>query len=625
MAGAPFDDDYLPNEYNPSSSGGTGAKFSEDVRDNFAKLKLNDKEKDVNSRIFQSRRKISSAHPRIPPMRYEYLVFTKTEDWRVADMVQITAPQDELERKVAKGKKTHSVLEAMKKMSSERRAQITRLLSEKNLAKKHGDAEWQCVFIDSPSPRTKTVNGKTVREHLRMDVIIAQHILFDEVKASSPGRSMSFIGRRSDINEPLRPEEKATEKSKAKPYQAGKEAKSGKEEREDPLDRDRLFNEDGRPLDKNGPIPEYLPQQVPQEVPQQLPQQLPQHLPQHLPQQLPQQLPHHLPFNQGMGQPFGPQRGQHVGSSQPTGPAVNPVFGDPFAHPAPTSKLPHNIEILNDPLPPPNGANGVFPVHNLPPHEQGNMHPYPPPPQFQHPHVDNIHKAEARLGKAPNHPIIIQEAPKGRHHHKQRSVYDDSSRDSDDEGILSEDDERSSHTSYGDDHEKLPHRGSLAPQGRYSVKKGEKPQREHRRGSSYPIAPVRRIETPRRESRYTAGRERVETVVAGPTRPTRPTSHNSSREHREHIRYEQPRRLEYEARSPRLTPISNSSYSPPRRPPGLLYPHEMLDRERDDWERERRVEEYMRMDAIREREEAVRRREWELNDRELLDQSGGRL
>ncbi|KAF7502627.1 hypothetical protein GJ744_005421 [Endocarpon pusillum] len=553
MAGLPRDDNYL-DQFSP---------HFEDVRDDFARLGVNDKkEKD---RTFQSRPKVSSAHPSGTPMHYKYYVFTRTENWKVADKVEIIAPQEELERKVAKGKKTNSVLEAMKNMSGDRRAQINRLLAEKNLANEHGDAEWQCVLIESPSPRNRRVHGKIIREHLKMDVIIAQHILPDERKASSPRSSKSFVGKISDINEPLKPEGKSKEKSMDKPSQAGKEAKSGKEDYNDPFARVRLFNEEGRPLDKNGPIPEYLPQQIPQQQQQQLPQQIPQH---------------HF-FNQGMGQPGGPPRAQHVGPSQPTGPAANPVFGDPFSLPTPASKLPNGIEIMNDPHPPQNDASGIFPVQNLPPREQ--------------------------FGKSPNQPVIMQEPPKRGHHHKQGSVYDSSSRGSDDECFLFEDDERSSHTSYGDDHERLP------------VKKGEKAYREHRRGLSYPIEPPRRIEARRRESRYSGGREQVETIVP------RPRRRHSSRERCEQVRYVEPRRLEYGPRSPTLTPISNSSYSPPRRPPGLPYPDELLDRERDDRERERRAEEYMRMDALREREEAVRRRERELNDREFLDRSGVKL
>ncbi|ERF71531.1 hypothetical protein EPUS_00520 [Endocarpon pusillum Z07020] len=123
---------------------------SEDVRDNFAKLGVNDKrEKDVNFRTLQSRRKVSPAHTRATPMRYKYYVFTRTENWKVADKVEIIAPQEELERKVAKGKKSHSVLEAMKNMSPDRRAQIHRLLTEKNLANEHGDAVSGNAFLST--------------------------------------------------------------------------------------------------------------------------------------------------------------------------------------------------------------------------------------------------------------------------------------------------------------------------------------------------------------------------------------------------------------------------------------------------------------------------------------------
>ncbi|ERF72582.1 hypothetical protein EPUS_02864 [Endocarpon pusillum Z07020] len=90
-----------------------------------------------------------AAHTKGTPMRYKYYVFTKKEDWRVADKVEIIAPQEELERKVAEGRKTNSVLEAMKNMSADRRAQISRLLTEKNLANEHGDAVSGNAFLST--------------------------------------------------------------------------------------------------------------------------------------------------------------------------------------------------------------------------------------------------------------------------------------------------------------------------------------------------------------------------------------------------------------------------------------------------------------------------------------------
>ncbi len=601
MAGPPLDDGFFPGGHGPSSFGGTGAQFSpafDDVHDNFIKLEVSDKKKkDITSQASKSGRKASFVIS-----HYEFYVFTKQEDWTVADRVMIRAPQEELERTVARGKKTASVLEAMKKMSQDRRAQIDRLLEEKNHASEDGHAEWTCVFIHSPpSSRAKVVSGRRILEHPKMEIIIARRVPADEGKSSSPKGGKSFVGERSDINEPLKPEGKSKGKDMEKPSKASKEAKGGKDSHEDLFDRVRLFTEDGIPLDENGPVPGFP---------------------------VPQQLPQHLPFNQGiMGQPFGPPQGQPVDRFQPIPPVQNPVSGNPFPHPAPPTKLPHGIQIIDDQLPPQNGANGVLPAHSRPPHRQANVLPHPPPPHFQHPHMDKFNGAgagaEARFRQQPNQPIIMQNPPKGRHHHNQRSVHDDSSHESDEGSVFFEDDERSSHTSHGDDHEKFARRGSLAPHRRDSVKKGEKIYREHHRGPSYSIEPLRRNEAPRRESRYKGDRDRVETIVARPSR-----RRHSSRERREQVQYVQPpRRLEYEPRSPPLTPNSHSSYSPSRRLPSLLFPHEMLDHERDERERQRekQAEEYMHEKAVRDREEAVARRERELIDRELFERSGVRL
>lgn len=221
-----------------------------------------------------------------------------------------------------------------------------------------------------------------------------------------------------------------------------------------------------------------------------------------------------------------------------------------------------------------------------------------------------------------------------------------SSPESDDEISLFDDDERSSHTSYdNNDHQHHPQhekpvirRGSLVPHRRSSVNKRqhEPTYREHHRGSSYPTEAPRRLEEPRRrresresrESRYLTG-DRVETIIE-----RRPRRH-SSRDRRESLQYFQPpKRLEHQPRSPPLTPISNSSrsYSPhsSRRYSGLAplsFPHEWerereRERERDrdrDRETERRAEEYIHAQDFRAREEAVKRREREVRERDAWE------
>ncbi|KAF7502763.1 hypothetical protein GJ744_005180 [Endocarpon pusillum] len=137
------------------------------------------------------------------PKCYEYYQFTNLGDWRVAERCKTFVPQDKLHYVVTKFKKNASVVETIKKISPRRRAQIDRLLTEKNFVEWGADGQWHCVFIGSPTPRH--VSKKGIREHLKMDVIIAQHILPGIVKPTSPESSKSFLAEISDISEPLKP------------------------------------------------------------------------------------------------------------------------------------------------------------------------------------------------------------------------------------------------------------------------------------------------------------------------------------------------------------------------------------------------------------------------------------
>ena len=572
MGGPRFEESFLPRGHGPSSFGGTGAQFSphfEDVQHDFSKLEINEKMKmDGVTQRSKSTRRVSFNTTKGAPRHYEYYSFSKGDNWRVADRIKMPAPQDELEKAVAKGRKSNSVLETLKKMSPDRRAQIDRLLDQKNLAEDSKDAQWHCVFIDSPSLKVREVGGKRVIEHKKMDVIIAQHILPGRTKPTSGERAKSFVGERSDIREPIKFKDKS--KNKDRSSQGAKESKDGSDHREDPFDINRLFDEDGAPMGKHGPIPEYPP-------------------------------PQHQAFNHGMGQPFGPPQNQPAGTFQPNGPGDNQVFGDPFTQHGQGQNLPQGIQIISDPLPPQNGVNGIF-------HIDGNMHPHEQHPNSQHPHVDN--SGAGGPYKKQSRPVIIQDPPKSRRHYTKRWMNDDSSPDSDDESLLLDEDEISSHTSYGDDHEKLVPRGSLVPHRRSSGQRRGPTYREHHRGSSYPVEQPRRLEPSRRNRRYHD--DCFETIIA------RHPRRHSSRERREAIKYVQPKRLEYQSRSPPLSPISTSSYShsPSRRYSGFLHPHEI------ERESERLAEEYIREKDLRDREEWVRRTEKRQDDRDFFERSG---
>lgn len=577
-----MEEPFLSRGHGPSSFGGAGAQFPprfEDVPYDFSKLEISDKqEKDGAPQISKSTRTVSFNTTRGTPRRCEYYSFTKGDDWKVADRIKISAPQDELEKKVSKGKKSSSVLETLVKMSPDRRAQIDRLLDQKNATEESRDAQWHCVFIDSPGTKVKEVGGRRIREHKKMNVIVAQHLLSGRVNSTSEEEGKSFIGERSDISEPLKPKDR----SKDKHAKGGKESKNANHHRDDPFDRKRLFDDNGAPMDKYGPIPEYPPQH-----------------------------PHYI---QGMGQPFGPPGVLPMGNFHPAGPAGHPIFGNPFSQPGPVQQLTPGIEIIDDRHPPHNGANGVFHLEDLPP-GQDQIHPPERNPQFHRPQLEDFNGAAAPYRKQSKGPVVVQGAPKGRRNYTKKWMYDDSSRESDDESCFFDEDEHSSHTSYGDDHEKLVRRGSLVPHRRSSVKRREPTYREHHRVSSYPLElPRRRLEPAQREGRY-HGHHGVETIIE-----RRPRRH-SSRGRSEAIKYFQPKRLEYQqSRSPPLTPISHSSYShsPSRRYSGLASPREILEHDR---EHERREEEYLHEKHLRGREEAVKRRERDLDDRELFERS----
>lgn len=166
--------------------------------------------------------------------------------------------------------------------------------------------------------------------------------------------------------------------------------------------------------------------------------------------------------------------------------------------------------------------------------------------------------------KQPRQALVIQDRPRGRTYYTKKWVDDDSSPESDDGEISAfEEDERSSHTSYGDDREKFTRRGSLIPHRQSSVRRHGPAYREHHRRTNYPVEEARARLGPRRDSRYYDGP--VDMIVE------RPSRRRSSRERREAIKYMQPKSIEYQSHSPPLTPVSSSSYSFPRRFPGHVY------------------------------------------------------
>ena len=160
----------------------------------------------------KSIRRVSFKATKGTKRHYEYYRFTRSDDWTVADRIKIPVPHEELEKTVSKAKKNSSVLETLKKMSPDRRAQINRLLDLKNLGEESKDAQWHCVFVDSPTSKVGEFVNKRVQQHKVMNVIVAQHILPGRAKSTSREMSKSFVEERSDINKPLIMEDKAKDK-----------------------------------------------------------------------------------------------------------------------------------------------------------------------------------------------------------------------------------------------------------------------------------------------------------------------------------------------------------------------------------------------------------------------------
>ena len=156
-----------------------------------------------------------------------------SKDWTMADKIRINAPQDELEKRVVRGKNRIPIVDTMINIHHIHRGQINRLLEKKNNDERDRDAEWVPVLIEGVRGRGKNV--------LAMDVIIA--------KVSELGRPLTrdnwvaFADEKSDL--------RALIKSKGKPLNR---------ERLNPDENlangQKLFTDDGMPVDVKRQISE---------------------------------------------------------------------------------------------------------------------------------------------------------------------------------------------------------------------------------------------------------------------------------------------------------------------------------------------------------------------------------
>ena len=189
-------------------------------------------------------RRRSSSGEKQHPKYFELYRFKKSgNDWTVADRIRIDAPQDELQKMVAKGKSKASIVDVMTNMHHKRREQISRLLRMKNNDERDRDAEWVPALIEK-----KRWSGKSV---FTMDVIIAR--TFKPGGYGSREKRSSFEGEKSDLRVPLRSKSRDNYKDKDKDKGKDKfnEVKWNDRER-DFFAEEQLFTRDGRPSGDQG-------------------------------------------------------------------------------------------------------------------------------------------------------------------------------------------------------------------------------------------------------------------------------------------------------------------------------------------------------------------------------------
>lgn len=208
------------------------------------------KDKDRNRRkslSFESgkitRRRSSTGEKQNPQYFQLYRFEKRGKDWNVADRIRINAPQDELKKKVVRGKSRVPIVDTMINMPSIRRGQVNRLLEMKNNDERDRDAEWVPVLIEKKNGRGKSV--------LAMDIIIAR--TFKPGGSGPREKRFSFVGEKSDIRVPLRSKSRDNYKDKDK----FNEMKGNDRDRDQYRERDffaeeRFFTNDGRPIDDHG-------------------------------------------------------------------------------------------------------------------------------------------------------------------------------------------------------------------------------------------------------------------------------------------------------------------------------------------------------------------------------------
>ncbi|KAL6248347.1 hypothetical protein RBB50_004602 [Rhinocladiella similis] len=181
------------------------------------------------------------------------------DNWEAATKSRITAPIEDIEKTVRKGKGGDApILEQMKRMSDTRREMIGELLHGVN-KNETGGHRFEVAYITAKTVRKRS--GKV--EVPEMDIILRR------TKVKTKGKSKD-AGEEPILKESKKSGEKEKEKTHGEDSHSHTRKDSVLEPLKDPIANMLLFDPDGRPRDEFGPInftSAGLPPQIPQERP----------------------------------------------------------------------------------------------------------------------------------------------------------------------------------------------------------------------------------------------------------------------------------------------------------------------------------------------------------------------
>lgn len=147
---------------------------------------------------------------------YEGYTLDRLDGWEVASRRPIRTSEEYLGRQVAAKKNQGAVVSQMRNMSAARRAQIDRLIEDRNFDEKEPQRyEWIPIAVQEGKFRTVKKGGKDMKEVLNMDVYIGRRVLLlvrehdtEPNKIDRPRTSGTIIDLRQRIEpkKPLKPE-----------------------------------------------------------------------------------------------------------------------------------------------------------------------------------------------------------------------------------------------------------------------------------------------------------------------------------------------------------------------------------------------------------------------------------